>query len=160
MLLLRLVKICWMRYFYDNKQSLIDFQALLELDNEEKSDEELRRLYGPQWNRTSSSTLTKKLREKGQEYRDKILAANQSNGIIKKKIDNSLYLIEHLCMDKKELEASIPSSTASSTLALNDPNLKILKSNLNELNKNIKQRAEIVANLKKTSENDEIGLSN
>jgi programmed cell death 6-interacting protein len=97
------------------------------------------------------------LREKGEEYRQKIDSANHSNSIVRSKIDANLFLIEHLTMDRQELEASIPASTTSSTLALKDPNLKLLKGYLDSLNKNIKQRPEILARLKKISEGDDIG---
>ncbi|KAJ3335315.1 pH-response regulator protein palA/rim20 [Kappamyces sp. JEL0680] len=68
-----------------------------------------------------------------------------------------MFLIEHLSMDRKELEASIPSSTAASSLALKDPNLKVLKAHLDALSKNIRQRTDIAARLKKIGEKDDIG---
>ena len=101
--------------------------------------------------------LTRKLREKGEEYKQKLDSANQSNSVVRSKIDSNLFLIEHLTMDRQELEASIPASTSSSTLALKDPNLKLLKGYLDALNKNIKQRPEILSRLKKISEGDDIG---
>jgi programmed cell death 6-interacting protein len=127
------------------------------LDQEEREDEEMGRLYGPRWTRTKSAALTKKLREKGGEYQDKINTANKSNAVVRQKIDNNLFMVELLGLDKRELEASIPSSTAASTLALKDPNLKKLKVQLDALNKNLKQRPGILENLKKLSANDDIG---
>lgn len=127
------------------------------MDQEERDDDELKRLYGGKWTRTPSSALTKKLREKGKEYREKIEAADKSNQLVRTKMDKNLVLIEHLGMDKSELEASIPSSTTASTLALKDPNLKALKGHLDVLNKNIRQRADLIARLKKTGEADDIG---
>lgn len=131
-------------------------EALQLLDHEQAEDEELRRIHGTRWTRTTSETLTRKLREKANEYRSKMDAANSSNGVVKRKMDANVYLIKHLEMDRQELEASIPSSTSSSTLALKDPNLKQLKIMLDNLNGNIKQRNLIITSLKKISETDDI----
>jgi programmed cell death 6-interacting protein len=132
-------------------------QSLKCLDQEQHEDEEMRRLYGPRWTRMPSSTLTIKLREKGTEFKEKIDFASQSNTSVRKKIEKNMFLMEHLSMDKKELEASIPSGTTVSSLALKDPNLKQLKSSLDALNRNIKLRPEIIARLKKLGDADDIG---
>ena len=126
------------------------------MDHEQTEDDELRRIHGAKWTRTSSETLTRKLREKANEYCAKMDAANSSNGVVKRKMDANVYLIKHLEMDRQELEASIPSSSSSSTLALKDPNLKQLKMMLDNLNANIKQRNLIITSLKKISETDDI----
>lgn len=102
--------------------------------------------------------MTRKLREKGDEYKEKIISANNSNALIRTKIDTNLFLIEHLSADRRELEASIPASTVSSTLALKDPTLKLLKTQLDALSKNIKQRPSILANLLQTGKKDDIGM--
>jgi hypothetical protein len=128
------------------------------LDQEEREDNELRGLYGHKWTRTSSSILTKKLREKAKEYKEKIEAANASNAVVRGKIDKNIGLLEHLGLDKAELEASIPSSNSSSTLVLKDPHLKALKGRLDLLNKNIKERPDIIQRLKKIGESDDIGI--
>jgi programmed cell death 6-interacting protein len=132
-------------------------QAIASLDREQTEDQQMHAVYGPRWDRTSSSILTRHLREKGNEFREKLNVAQASNNSVQKKIDKSLFLIEHLSMNRSELEASIPSSTASTTLALKDPNLKKLKILLEELNNNIKQRGPLIDRLKKLSETDDIG---
>ncbi|KAJ3272917.1 pH-response regulator protein palA/rim20 [Terramyces sp. JEL0728] len=127
------------------------------LDQEEKEDEQSRTTHGAQWTRTPSSTLTRNLRDKCYEYKTKIETADKSNEIVRGKIDTNIALIEYLGSSQKELEASIPSSTQASTLALKDPNLKVLKQNLDLLNQNIKSRADLIQRMKKLGENDDIG---
>ncbi|KAJ3255782.1 pH-response regulator protein palA/rim20 [Boothiomyces macroporosus] len=127
------------------------------LDQEEKEDEQSRSAHGAKWTRTPSSTLTRNLRDKCYEYKTKMETADKSNEIVRGKIDTNIALIEHLGSSQKELEASIPSSTQASTLALKDPNLKILKQNLDLLNQNIKSRAELIQRIKKLGESDDIG---
>jgi programmed cell death 6-interacting protein len=65
--------------------------------------------------------------------------------------------VEHLCLTRAELEASIPASTINSTLSLKDPNVKQLKLCLDQLNMNIKKRVEIIQRLKDISATDDIG---
>lgn len=132
-------------------------RALSLLEAEEREDEELRRLYGSRWTRIASNNLTRNLRDKLKDYEEKVGAADRANEVVRGKIDKNGYLIEHLGLARDELEASIPSSTISSTLALNDPNLKNLKLQLGLLNKNLKTRGELLIELKKKSINDDIG---
>jgi programmed cell death 6-interacting protein len=142
---------------FSNKDGSMLKEALAVLAKESSEDDELRRLHGPKWTRTPSQTLTVRLHEQGKEYREKMDAANQSNAIVKKKMEQSLHLIQSLELDQKELEASIPSSTQTSTLALKDPNLKELKQLLDLLNTNIKKKKELAEKIKKSGEADDIG---
>jgi len=55
------------------------------------------------------------------------------------------------------LEASIPSSTASSTLALKDPNVKKLKLLIEDLNKILVRRLQLLEEIKAESSADHVG---
>ncbi|KAI8892342.1 BRO1-like domain-containing protein [Globomyces pollinis-pini] len=132
-------------------------RCLETLDNEEKEDNEMRTVHGAKWTRTPSTVLNRKLREKISEYSQKIDSADKANKIVRNKIDTNMFLIEHLGMSRKELEATIPSSTPTTTLALKDPNLKSLKDYLTQLNTNISLRKGIITRLKKLGESDDIG---
>lgn len=83
--------------------------------------------------------------------------ADASNTMVRTKIDVSYHMIEHLCLSRSELEASIPASTVNSTLALKDVNVKQLKSSLDLLNSNIKKRTVVIERLKKQGVEDDIG---
>ncbi|KAJ2991928.1 pH-response regulator protein palA/rim20 [Globomyces sp. JEL0801] len=132
-------------------------RCLETLDNEEKEDNEMRTVHGAKWTRTPSTVLNRKLREKISEYSQKIDSADKANKIVRNKIDTNMFLIEHLGMSRKELEATIPSSTPTTTLALKDPNLKSLKDYLTQLSTNISLRKGIITRLKKLGESDDIG---
>ena len=55
------------------------------------------------------------------------------------------------------MEASIPSSTASSTLALKDPNVKKLKLLIEDLNKILVRRLQLLEEIKAESSADHVG---
>lgn len=153
----RFIKNSWdtVIHFASNDKKLLQ-DALDTLKKEEQDDEEMRRVHGLKWTRTRSQELTRKLFETANEFRDKIQKADEANRIVEKKIEQNMYLIENLCMDKMALEASIPASTSASTLALKDRNLIELKKFLNILNENIKKRGELGKRLKEMSLKDDI----
>ncbi|TPX67068.1 hypothetical protein SpCBS45565_g04044 [Spizellomyces sp. 'palustris'] len=140
----------------DRDNGILD-EAVRTLDEEEKGDEEIRAKLGTKWSRTPSRDLTSNLRESAKVYKDKLSAAKKSDLLIGSKLEKNLHYIESLSLTKEELEASIPSSTASSTLVSRDPNVKQLKGLLNQLTANIKDRAPLVDNLKKLAASDDIG---
>ncbi|KAJ3037268.1 Rhophilin, Rho GTPase binding protein [Rhizophlyctis rosea] len=131
-------------------------EAVQILDEEDKEDTELRTRFQERWTRTASKDLTNNLRESVRLFRDKLNAAKKADQVVRGKIDTHLHFIESLSLTKEELEASIPSSTASSTLALKDPNVKELKTLLQQLQEIIKKRQPLIDELKKTSTTDDI----
>lgn len=127
------------------------------LNAEELEDQELKRIHQNLWTRTPSEVLTKKFREKANQYSENIKQADAANLIVEKKINTNMYLIEQLCMDRKALEQSIPSSTSQTTLALKDPLLIELKQVLKKIMQNFQTRAEISQEIKTIEKTDDIG---
>lgn len=115
--------------------------------------------YGDSWTRPASAYLSRSLLENCTTFRQKLDVAGNSDVTIRQKIDTQIHLIEHLCMSRDELEASIPASVQNSTLALKDSNVRQLKTHLNTLNENLKQRSDIVKSLRKTKESDNFGAA-
>ncbi|KAJ3300005.1 pH-response regulator protein palA/rim20 [Borealophlyctis nickersoniae] len=132
-------------------------EAIKILDDEAREDDELRTQFRERWTRAPSRALTSNMRDSVKVYQSKLDAAKKSNELVRNKIDANMHLIESLSLTKDELEASIPSSTTSSTLALKDPNVKQLKVLLDNLNQNMKKCGSIVEDLKKMSASDDIG---
>ncbi|KAI8817046.1 BRO1-like domain-containing protein [Fimicolochytrium jonesii] len=138
------------------KDNGILVEAIRTLDEESAEDENMRAQFGPRWTGPRSAELTPNLRESAKVYRQKLDTAKKSDLLIKAKLEKNLHFIESLGLTKPELEASIPSSTQSSTLVTRDPNVKQLKQLLDQLNKNIKRRAPLVAEIKTAAAADDI----
>ncbi|KAJ3050740.1 pH-response regulator protein palA/rim20 [Rhizophlyctis rosea] len=132
-------------------------EAVRILDDEAKEDEELRVQFRERWGRTPSKDLTNNLRDTVRNFRNKLEAAKKADQLVRGKIDTHIHFIESLSLTKEELEASIPSSTASSTLALKDPNVKELKTLLQQLTALLNKRQPLIDDVKKTSGADDIG---
>ncbi|KAJ3182011.1 pH-response regulator protein palA/rim20 [Geranomyces variabilis] len=132
-------------------------EALAALDEEAREDENMRAQFGARWSVPRSSELTSNLRESARAYRAKLEAAEKSDKLIASKLEKHLHYIESLSLTKPELEASIPSSTVSSTLVTKDPNVRLLKATLDQMNKNLAQRNGVIADMKKLAASDDIG---
>ncbi|TPX34133.1 hypothetical protein SeMB42_g07358 [Synchytrium endobioticum] len=136
--------------------SLLLDEALKALDNEAKDDDEARQQFKDRWTRTPSRDLTANLRDTAKMYRDKLDMATSSDRLVKAKIDTNFAVMTALSSSKDELEASIPSSTTATTIALKDSNIKEIKSLLNQLNDTIKAREQVLGELKHFSTADDI----
>lgn len=127
------------------------------INDEEREDEELRRRFNDNWKRLPSAKLNQNLKNAITNFQEKMVAASNSDETLRKKINDSLHIIESLCSSKEELEASIPSSSANSTIGSKDPTIKLLRQLLDQLkavHRNLKETEE---EIKKFCANDSIG---
>ncbi|KAJ3022133.1 pH-response regulator protein palA/rim20 [Thoreauomyces humboldtii] len=132
-------------------------EAVRALDEEEREDENMRSQFGARWTIVRSAEMTSNLRDSAKVYRTKLDTAKQSDLLISSKLEKHLHHIESLSLTKPELEAAIPASTVSSTLVAKDPNVKELKSLLDQLAKNMKRRTAIIGDLRGMASKDDIG---
>ncbi|TPX56668.1 hypothetical protein PhCBS80983_g04377 [Powellomyces hirtus] len=139
------------------KDSTILNEAITALDDEAREDENMRNQFGARWSVPRSADLTSNLRDSAKTYRIKLDAAKKSDSLIGDKLAKHLHFIESLSLTKAELEASIPSSTVSSTLVTKDPNVKNLKAMLDQMSKNMTRRGAVIGDLKGMSASDDIG---
>ena len=137
---------------WDILKRAIDF-----VDAEEREDNSLKVQFADRWTRTASMNLNKNLRESERTLRKKLQDADNANRIVQTKLDNNAHLIENLCLTRDELEASIPASKAPAKEAINDPNVKQLKSLLDALNQSVKRRNDLLTQLKAIAKDDDIG---
>ncbi|TPX32747.1 hypothetical protein SmJEL517_g04211 [Synchytrium microbalum] len=136
--------------------ALLD-EAMKALDNEAKEDDEARHQFGKdRWTRTPSRDLTGNLRDTARLYREKLDMARKSDMVVRTKIDNNFAVMTSLSSSRDELEAAIPSSKVSTTVALTDPTVKEVKALLAQLNDIIKRRAVLVEDIKKLSKDDDV----
>ena len=64
-------------------------QSLQSLDDEEKSDKQLREQFKERWSRTPSQTLTKPMREEAKKYRTILDTAIQADKIVREKYEKN-----------------------------------------------------------------------
>ena len=64
-------------------------QSLRSLDDEEKSDLQLREQFKERWSRTPSQTLTKPMREEANKYRTILDTAIQADKIVREKYEKN-----------------------------------------------------------------------
>ncbi|KAH6591094.1 hypothetical protein BASA50_009095 [Batrachochytrium salamandrivorans] len=130
--------------------------AMEMLDTEAAGDQSLQLQFGSKWSRATSASLGQNLRDAEQRFRKKLQDADNSNRVVWSKMETHAHLIANLSLARSELEASVPASTAATTLALRDPNLIQLKGFLDQINASVKLRVELVAKVKETVKNDDI----
>ncbi|KAL5032064.1 hypothetical protein BDV3_000659 [Batrachochytrium dendrobatidis] len=126
------------------------------LDKEAAEDQSLHIQFGAKWTRATSGSLADNLRDAEKRFRKKLQDADNSNRLVQTKMESQGHLIANLGLTRSELEASVPASTSGTTLALKDPNLRQLKTLLEQLNASIKQRNDLIAKTKADVHNDDI----
>lgn len=72
------------------------FQSLQSLDNEEKSDKQLREQFKEKWTRTPSQTLTKPMRDEAMKYKTILDTAIQADRIVRDKYEQNKMAISLL----------------------------------------------------------------
>ena len=125
--------------------------------DEEKEDDELRKRFSNNWKRMHSSKLNQNLKNMIAKFQEKMVSAAGSDDVLSKKINDSLHVIESLCSSKEELEALIPSASSNSAMGAKDPNVKLLRQLLDQLQGVEKTFKEIEVELKSFSASDSIG---
>nr|KAJ3418151.1 Rhophilin, Rho GTPase binding protein [Polyrhizophydium stewartii] len=131
-------------------------EAMEKLDTEAAEDQSMQMQFGDKWNRASSVSLGQNLRDSERRFREKLQEADNANRVVRSKMDRDSHLIVHICLSRQELEASVPASTAGSTLVLKDQNLKQLKGLLDQLNTNFKKRNALIERIKAAAASDDI----
>lgn len=126
------------------------------LDEEKKDDDDMRAQFRERWTRKSSTELQGSLRGVIKMYSEKLEQAKKSDVMIANKLVQNMPIIEALSATKEELEASIPSSTAKTTISHNDPLVKALKSLLEESNKLVAQRTKLIQEYQSQSAKDDV----
>lgn len=127
------------------------------INDEEREDDGLRIRFKDNWKRLPSSKLNQNLKGIILNFQEKLAAASRSDELLRKKIDDSLHIIESLCSSKEELEASIPSSSSNSTIGAKDPTVKLLRQLLDQLKACHNNLKEIEAEIKSFCSRDSIG---
>ncbi|KAJ3185229.1 pH-response regulator protein palA/rim20 [Gaertneriomyces sp. JEL0708] len=134
-------------------------EAIRQLDEEEREDDELRVQFATRWTRTRSSDLNRSLRDCARVYRNKLEVARKSDETIAGKMEKHMHFIESLSLTREELEASIPSSTAQTTPVSKDPNVQKLKMLINTLNEQSKRRQQVIEEVKRVAAGDDISTA-
>ncbi len=131
--------------------------ALQALDEEKELDEEMRRQFGPRWTRPKSHELSRNLRETARVYQEKLTAAKKSDDVVRQKLDRNMATLMALGGRREELQATIPTANASSTPLTSDANARLLKSQLDQLQKILRARSDMIDQFKELSKKDDIG---
>jgi programmed cell death 6-interacting protein len=151
------------------QESLLTLEALASKDieilsrarkmisDEEKEDDEMRKRFSDNWKRMPSSKLNQNLKNAITNFQEKILAASGTDDALRSKINDSLHIIESLCSSKEELEQSVPSSSANSTIGSKDPTIKLLRQLLDQLKAVHNSLKEIEEEIKTFCSNDSKG---
>ncbi|XP_059160822.1 programmed cell death 6-interacting protein-like isoform X2 [Physella acuta] len=108
-------------------------ESIKALDDEEKSDQQLREQFKERWSRTPSASLTKPMREEAMKYKSILDTAIQADHIVKGKYDAHKNAIFLLSKPKGELEAALPAASAAASLQ-NSPVVKHLRELLEQVN--------------------------
>ena len=133
------------------------FNAQKILLEEEKEDEMLCNRFSTNWTRLPSSKLNENLKNMISNFQNKLARAFESDSIFSKKIDDSLHVIESLCSSREELEALIPSSSPTSTIGAKDPNIKLLRHLIDQLQAVHKAMKEIDDEILSFCKTDSVG---
>ncbi|XP_025081539.1 programmed cell death 6-interacting protein-like isoform X2 [Pomacea canaliculata] len=85
-------------------------ESIRTLDDEEKSDTQLREQFKERWTRTPSAVLTKPMRDEASKYRTILDTAIQADRIVREKYNSHKQAITLLSKPPGELEKSLPAA--------------------------------------------------
>ncbi|KAI8382983.1 BRO1-like domain-containing protein [Blakeslea trispora] len=131
------------------------------LDEEHELDETMRAKYGDNWRRPESHLLTRQLAAQGQKHRQTLLSAQKADLVVRSKLDTWANIIDVLTLNEKELENSIPSTDED----IGEPaygtqnHMSIMGRYVEEMNKSIRARKDLIEQAKKTSNADDISAA-
>ncbi|BFZ06266.1 hypothetical protein BsWGS_09305 [Bradybaena similaris] len=91
-------------------------ESIKTLDEEGRSDQQLKEQFKDRWTRTPSTSLTKPMRDEAGKYRGILDTAVQADHIVKEKYNSHKSAISLLSKPKGELEAALPAATAAGSL--------------------------------------------
>ncbi|CAG5125760.1 unnamed protein product, partial [Candidula unifasciata] len=91
-------------------------ESIKTLDEEGRSDQQLREQFKERWTRTPSAGLTKPMREEAGKYRMILDTAVQADQMVKEKFNAHKSAISLLSKPKGELEAALPAASAVASL--------------------------------------------
>ncbi|KAK0059367.1 programmed cell death 6-interacting protein [Biomphalaria pfeifferi] len=91
-------------------------ESIKALDDEERSDVQLREQFKERWTRTPSASLTKPMRDEAMKYKNILDTAIQADHIVKNKYDTHKNAIALLSKPKAELETALPAASAAGSL--------------------------------------------
>ncbi|XP_041371730.1 programmed cell death 6-interacting protein-like isoform X2 [Gigantopelta aegis] len=127
-------------------QEILD-ESMKMLDDEEKSDRQLRDQFKERWTRTGSETLTKPMREEGMKYGSILQNATHADKVVQEKYNKHRNAIALLSKPLKELESSLPQASAEGGLQ-NSQVVKELRSLCDEVETIKAERDAIEASIK------------
>nr|KAG5695062.1 hypothetical protein BaRGS_032555 [Batillaria attramentaria] len=119
-------------------------ESLKTLDDEEKSDTQLREQFKERWTRTPSATLTKPMRDEAVKYRTILDTAIQADKIVREKYEKNKHAITLLSKSPAELEQSLPAAGNAGALQGN-PVVQELRKLCEEV-ETIKAEREVIEN--------------
>ncbi|CAG5134687.1 unnamed protein product, partial [Candidula unifasciata] len=91
-------------------------ESIKALDDEEKSDQQLRDQFKEKWTRTPSVTLTRPMRDEANKYKSILDTAIQADHIVRDKYNTHKKAIALLSAPKSELESALPAASAVASL--------------------------------------------
>ncbi|XP_077599909.1 programmed cell death 6-interacting protein isoform X2 [Stigmatopora nigra] len=91
-------------------------EALKMLDDEERTDNDLRAKFNQRWNRTPSGDLYMPLRSEGGSFRNILDKAVQADQVVREHYEAHRQSMALLCQPQSELSASLPSAHPAETL--------------------------------------------
>jgi programmed cell death 6-interacting protein len=106
--------------------------------------------------RTPSAILTDGLKAEAIKHKTMLENAARSDAVIKSKIDNNAPAIEQLGGTQQDLESAIPSSSAKSTPATQNPHVETLKARMQDVTVWKKEAETFIEDLKNFAQKDDI----
>ncbi|RUS90047.1 hypothetical protein EGW08_002160 [Elysia chlorotica] len=103
-----------------NRNREILTESMKALDDEERSDQQLKEQFKERWSRTASSALTRPMRDEANKYKSILDTAIQADHIVKEKYNTHKNAIALLSKPKAELESTLPAASAAASLQGSD----------------------------------------
>ncbi|XP_012936236.1 programmed cell death 6-interacting protein [Aplysia californica] len=103
-----------------NRNREILTESMKSLDDEEKSDQQLREQFKDKWSRTASGALTKPMRDEAGKYKSILDTAIQADHIVKQKYDTHKNAIALLSKPKGDIESALPAASAAASMQNSD----------------------------------------
>ncbi|XP_069070966.1 programmed cell death 6-interacting protein isoform X1 [Pleurodeles waltl] len=125
-------------------------ESLKMLDEEETTDNDLRKKFTERWQRTPSNELYKPLRAEGGNFRNILDKAVGADRLVKERYQSHRETISILSKSESELNASIPSANPAKTLQGSEV-VNVLKSLLANLEEVKKEREKLENDMKSVS---------
>ena len=120
------------------------------LYSEENSDSEIRNQYGEKWNRKTSREIGKSLFESVDVYSNKLASAQNSDNILKSKLESSYISMLEFC------NINLVSSELPSIKLKSDPSIKAVSSRLELIDDIVRKRRDLLKEIKSIASKDDI----